>query len=82
MGLIKDTLAHFFNKISKYLEHKFKERVWNKENQGAWAICEPWFTGSQALGDSHITMVHILTWFTYYPSAESGIYELLNAIIF
>jgi hypothetical protein len=34
MGLVKDTLARFFYKISKYLEHKFKERVWNKENQG------------------------------------------------
>jgi hypothetical protein len=33
MGLIKDTLARFLNKISKYLEHEFKERVWNKENQ-------------------------------------------------
>jgi hypothetical protein len=34
MGLVKDTLARFFNKISKYLEHKFKERVCNKENKG------------------------------------------------
>jgi hypothetical protein len=33
MGLINDTLARFFNKISKYLEQMFKERVWNKENQ-------------------------------------------------
>ena len=47
MGLINDTLAHFYNKISKYPEHKFKERVWNKENQGR--------LGSQTLGDSHIT---------------------------
>jgi hypothetical protein len=34
MGLIKDTLALIFKKISKYLEHKFKKRVWNKANQG------------------------------------------------
>jgi hypothetical protein len=34
MGLVKDTLARFFYKISKYPEHKFKERVWNKDNQG------------------------------------------------
>jgi hypothetical protein len=34
MGLVNDTLARFFYKISKYLEHKFKERVWNKDNQG------------------------------------------------
>jgi hypothetical protein len=31
MGLVKDTLARFF---IKYLEHKFKERVCNKENKG------------------------------------------------
>jgi hypothetical protein len=34
MGLVKDTLALFFKKISKYLEYKFKERAWNKDNQG------------------------------------------------
>jgi hypothetical protein len=52
MGLIKDTLARFFYKISKYLEHKFKERVLNKEiqlNQGR--LGNMWFT----FGDSHIT---------------------------
>jgi hypothetical protein len=34
MGLINDTLARFFNKISNCLEHKFEERVWNKEIHG------------------------------------------------
>ena len=47
MGLIKDTLARFFYKISKCLENMFKEIVWNKENQGRFGNMRTmvhWFT--------------------------------------
>jgi hypothetical protein len=57
--LIKDTLDHFLNKISKYLEHKYKERrVWNKEHQGRLGNMLTMVTGSQALDEPYI-LVHI-----------------------
>ncbi len=37
------------------------KKVFRKERmRGAWVICESWLTGKQTLGDSDITMVHIL----------------------
>jgi hypothetical protein len=71
MGLIKVTLDHFLNKISKYLKHKFKKRVWNKENHGRLGNI-----GSHTLEFFNFFFMVHLTFepcFTYYKSAESSI---------
>jgi hypothetical protein len=63
MGLIKNTLAHFFKKYQNILNISLKKEFGIKRIRGAWVICESWFTGSQTIGEPYILvqifMVHI-----------------------
>jgi hypothetical protein len=51
MGLVNDTLARFFIKYLNILKISLKKEFGIKRIRGAYVICEPWFTGSQTLGE-------------------------------
>jgi hypothetical protein len=55
MGLINVTLARFLIKYLNIPNISSKKEFGIKRIKGAWFICEPWFTGSQTLGDLHIS---------------------------
>jgi hypothetical protein len=53
MGLIKDTLVRlFFIKYLNILNISLKKEFGINRIRGTWVICEPWFTGSQTLGET------------------------------